>query len=450
MIEVRNGYEPFEKQQVFHNSTAKFRGIITGVGFGKSCAGANETIKACIEYPLSTHLILAPTSKILNNASLAQFWKFCPPEFILQHRKSESVIILVNGAKIIYLTADNERHVDRLRGIEIGSFWADEGSLLLYKMWQILMGRLRDPGGPLRGWITCTPKGYNWLYYLFVRGVDPLSKKPILGKNYYEWFTGTSMDNPYTPEEFKQNLLLQWSGVWAKQEIYGEFTGFEGQVYDNFRPAIHVLKAETTRVGDKVVVKPGDSIIELRRFVGGIDWGFTHPMAACIIGFDNDGRAYVVELFYAQRKRVPDLSSWIHEKQAKYGKIRNWYADPSEPGLISELRGYGHGVMRADNNVLPGINTVYGMFSVVQDNKPRLFILQNCGALVDELNEYRYADKVEGKVQKDEPIKVHDDACDSIRYALHTDKKYSTGAVLFDDPKRRVFGKGRNLRAHQF
>jgi hypothetical protein len=58
----------------------------------------------------------------------------------------------------------------------------------------------------------------------------------------YAWFGGTTLDNPYTPEEYKQDLVHQYEGLFKQQEIYGEFCGFEGQVYNNFRGELHVLK----------------------------------------------------------------------------------------------------------------------------------------------------------------------------------------------------------------
>lgn len=241
MVIIYNGYTPHSKQTPFHNSTAKFRAIITGVGFGKSAAGANEMVKTALQYPKSTHLIIAPTAKMMNFATLEQFWKFCPKEIIRTHLKSKGVIILKNGAKILYLTADNERHVDRLRGMEIGSFWADEARLFPSGIWDILLTRLRDPNGPLKGWVTTTPHGYNWLYYYFVKKQHPRTKKYFINPQEYEWFGGSTLDNPFTPQEYKDNLLNQLAGKFREQEIYGKFQGFEGQVFDSFKHDIHII-----------------------------------------------------------------------------------------------------------------------------------------------------------------------------------------------------------------
>ena len=58
----------------------------------------------------------------------------------------------------------------------------------------------------------------------------------------YEWFGGSTLDNPFTPQEYKDTLLVQYEGMFKEQEIYGKFVGFEGQVYKNFNMNIHVIK----------------------------------------------------------------------------------------------------------------------------------------------------------------------------------------------------------------
>ena len=253
---IRNGYVPHSTQSDFHNSDAKFKGLITGVGFGKSAAGANEIIRTALKHPKSLHLILAPTSKIMNFATLAQFWKFCPKEIVKAHVKSQNLIYLKGGARIAYLTADNERHVDRLRGMEIGSFWADEGRLFPRYVWEVLLTRLRDKYGPLKGWLTTTPHGYDWIYYYFVKKQHPYTREPLVKPENYQYWGGTTLDNPHIPQDYKDDLVAQLHGKFKDQEVYGLFRGFEGQVYDSFSHVKHIIEGERglDEIGSFVVV----------------------------------------------------------------------------------------------------------------------------------------------------------------------------------------------------
>lgn len=394
---IHNRYIPHHGQVAFHNSKAKFRGIFSGVGFGKSAAGANEIIKNAIKYPKCIHLISAPNTKIVTHATLEQFWKFLPRDLLLGEKKSENTIFLVNGARIIYLTADNERHIDRLRGIEIGSFWADEAALYLALFWDVLLGRLRSPDGPLTGIVTTTPKGYNFLHSFFVKKQHPVSKKPLLKPEQYEWFGGSTEDNPYTPDEYKETLKAQYAGKFLEQEYYGKFVGFEGQVYDAFDEKLNIINKMP-------------QMEDFKEFAVGIDWGFTNPMAAVIVGYDGDGRVYILEEYYRKRRKIKDLCDWLKWKQETY-PFEMLYADPSEPANLAEMHEFGFSVVRARNMVMPGISAVYKRLPAAGDGKPRLFVYEKCVNLLDELNQYRYNALKENRPEKEEPLKVNDHLC---------------------------------------
>ena len=415
--ELKIPYHPFPKQRIFHQCKAKFRALITGVGFGKTVAGANELLKMAILHPESVHIIIAPNTKILQNATLVEFRRFARP-LIAGETKSRNLIHLINGATVLYLTADNHRHIERLRGLTIGSAWLDEAALFLPGVWDIIVARLRSNHGPLRIIITTTPKGFDWIYSLFVKKEFPGSHRKLPNGVDYEWFGGTTLDNPFTPEEFKQTLMHQYEGVFKKQEIYGEFCGFEGQVYKNFQYQAHVVE------------KAPDNLHE---FVFGIDWGFTNALVGLIIGYDADGRKYVLEEFYEHGVQVDVLRDWLLNKKKEYNLAKG-YADPSEPQFIIQFNRSGLFVMEADNEVMPGINAVYKELEPAADGKPRLYILARCQHTIEEFSKYRYKDAKDGVPQQENPLKVDDHAMDALRYVVKTHQFGSPGYALLDDP----------------
>lgn len=415
-------YYPHGGQLKFHNSDKKFRAIISGVAFGKTAAGANEMLKMAFQHPESLHCIIAPNAKIMKNATLPEIWKF-GRKLISYERKTDNVLFLINGAKIVCVTADNQRHVDRLRGMTIGSFWADEAALLLKSVWDVILARLRSQKGPLKGVITTTPRGYNWLYWYFVKKRDPQTRKKLHNADQFEWFGGTTHDNPYTPEEFKQTLEDSYTGMFREQEIYGKFVGFEGQVYNNFDINKHIIKKE--------------DVPELSEYIFGVDWGFTNPMAAVIIGFDSDGRAYILEEFYKKKVQVEDVIKWVKRKHEVYNFSRG-YGDPSEPQFIQKFNRSQLPMSQADNQVLPGINRVYDMLSVREDGRPRLYVVNTCEWTIDEFNMYRYKEVREGMSQKEEPLKVQDHLMDAVRYALKSHTPNDNEYLILDDPEGMV------------
>jgi PBSX family phage terminase large subunit len=430
-------YAPHKAQAPFHESSAKFRAFITGVGAGKTVAGANELLKMAIQYP-DTYAVMAPNSKILNNATLPELYRF-GRELILYERKSKNLIVLINGARIIYLTADNQRHVERLRGMTLGGFWADEACLFLMDVWFILIGRLRGQTGCRRGILTSTPKGLDWVYWTFVKKVDPRKRRAWPNPTDYEWFGGTSMDNPYLPEDFIQTLKNTYTGLFAQQEIMGEFVGFEGQVYQNFTHAKHIIKGAKRIVQDgQVGIEWPEGRVVFKEFAFGLDFGFANPMAAVIVGYDYDGRAYILEEYYERGVQIENVIAWLTEKMHTYPGLKG-YADPSEPQFIMKMIQSGIRVQAANHAVLPGINSVYDALSIREDGKARLYVLEECPTVIEEFTQYRYKDKKEGTPQKEEPVKVDDHLMDAIRYVIKTHRYGSTGYQLLQDPKGLVF-----------
>ncbi|MCH7759979.1 PBSX family phage terminase large subunit [candidate division TA06 bacterium] len=418
-MHIYNRYRPHAKQIPFHNSTAKYRAIISGIGFGKSAAGVNEVLKMAFQYPKCTHLICAPTSKILRLSTMNQFWRWCPREIVKKIHKTDKEITLINDAKIIYLSADVERHVDRIRGIEIGSFYADEAALFSHYFWKVLIGRLRDPNGPLKGWFTTTPKGKKWYHWYFIRHQHPDTRMDLKHPEKFEWFGGTTMDNPHTPQEYKDDLLDNYTGKFKRQEIYGEVVIFEGAVYEKFSEETNVFK---------------DIPEGLKEYAVGIDWGFTNPMACLIAGLDGDGRIYILREYYQKRQSPEHLATWLTIKKEEYPFTKGW-ADPSEPGNIHTLNQNGHSIQQADNSVMAGIQDVNNAFSLARDGKPRLYIHESCKNLLEEINEYRYEEVKEGKGEKEQPVKVKDHAVDALRYLVRSLKSRQTRFGFLEDPE---------------
>jgi len=415
-LEIEIDYRPHKKQKPFHNSKAKFRAMITGIGFGKSAAGVNEVIKDAIMHPGTLNLIFAPTFPMLRNTTMREFFKFCPHEIIKDHKKTEHIVQLFNGSEIIYLSGDNDRDIDRMRGLTLGSAYGDEIALAPRYIWDIIVGRLRDPNGSRRAWVTTTPKGRTWLHSLFIEKID------ITNPEDYEVFTGTSHDNPYTPEDYKQVLVDTYKGIFAKQEIYGQFVGFKGCVYSSFVRSLHVKKCAN---------------MDFKEIIGAIDWGFTNPMVGLLLGLDSDGRIYIFKEFYQSRVLVDDfakiLQNWKKDRQ-----IDRFYSDPSEPQNIMVLQNADLNIIGADNEIMAGINAVTSYIEKSDDGKPRLFIDPSCVNTIMEFENYRYPDENEGRPVQEKPLKIHDHAMDALRYAIYSMQK--KGAKLVDD-KGLIFCK---------
>jgi len=148
-----------------------------------------------------------------------------------------------------------------------------------------------------------------------------------------------------------------------------------------------------------------------KRVVAGIDWGFVHAFACEVVGQTGSGRLAVLREVYRRATLVDDLIPELRALQARY-RIDTFYADPSEPEYIAACQKAGLPVIPATNDVLPGIEAVSSAI------KSGMTVDPSCTGLLDELPNYTWApDRATGNL-KEAQIKVGDDACDGLRYAV--------------------------------
>ena len=389
MIEIiKIPYKPHHKQREFHECKATFKAFIGGIGSGKTAAGVNEAIKQAIVQPGSLGVICAPTYPMLRDVTQREFFKFLPDKLIANFNKTEQKLKLINGSEILFRSLDNP---ERLRGLNLAWFYIDEAALVGRKAWDILVGRLRQPGYEYKAWITTTPKGFNWVYDVFVAE----------RKQNYAVIYATTYDNPYISKDYIKELEASYSGAFFQQEILAKFVQHEGLVYPEFSRAMHVV----------------DKLPKFKRVVAGVDWGFTNPSVILVIGVDYDNRVYVVEEFYKRRVMIEDLVGYAKQLKEKYG-IDTFFCDPSEPQFIEAFKRVGLNAVQADNSLMPGIQEVSARLKIQEDGKPRLFVHSSCVNTIMEFENYAYPEAKEGKPRQEKPLKLFDHAMDALRYAV--------------------------------
>ncbi len=389
---IKIKYKPWEKQRIFHKSDKKFRAFVGGLGSGKSVAGAIEAIKTMVKYPGSMGAILAPTFPLLRDSTIKTFFEFLPRELIKSYSKSEHKVILVNGSEAIFRPCDDDATIDRLRNINLGWVWIDEAGLVPEYAFKVTIGRMRHNIGPLRFWLTTTPKGRTWIWSKWV-------DKPT--EDYFIIFAKTR-ENPYLPTGYIETLENEYTE--------GQFVGLEGVVYPEFNRDIHIIDTKG---------------IEFKEFKIGVDFGFSNESAMIKVGFDYDGRAYIVKEFYEKHITDAQLAE-IAKKE--FGEEYPYILDSANPSGIQEFRNLGLTCFPANktpgeretSSIMAGIKVVTSYLQVQKDGKPRLFVDKNCFNTIMEFENYRYPDSKEGKQIQETPIKIHDHILDSLRYLLNS------------------------------
>jgi predicted phage terminase large subunit-like protein len=188
------------------------RGLVGGVGSGKSFAGAYDLLRrASRAAPARLYLVGAPTYPMMRDASLRTFLALArETRRLAALNRSEMRATLANGSEVLFRSADDP---DTWRGANLSGIWLDEASLMVKEAFEVGIGRLREGGQ--RGWLsaTFTPKGKaHWTYQVFGLGAPETAL-----------FRARTADNPFLPDTFAGALARQYGGALSRQELEGEF-----------------------------------------------------------------------------------------------------------------------------------------------------------------------------------------------------------------------------------
>ena len=224
----------------------------------------------------------------------------------------------------------------------------------------------------------------------------------------------------------------------VETRMTGALATFEGLIYPTFDRQVHV-------VGDTYSHHP--QAIHYR----GIDWGSTdeHP-CTCVFGcVAPDGTWYVYDEYWSN-SQVNSMEDHLRAIIAKStalgfpttGVSSYWfssaYCDPQRPDLITQLSSLGVDALPANNDVLPGINTIKVKLKIERNTgKAHLYINERCKHLIEEMRKYRW---MRGRapssgavrnpvVASPAPVKRDDDTVDAMRYMIH-----SVDGHLYDVP----------------
>jgi len=379
----------YRKQLEFCQSAAPTVTFQGGAGSGKTRAGCAKALLFALKHPESRGMVIGASYPSLKQAILPHL-EAVAGELGLRScwsvNRADNQIALPNGSSFWLRSADNP---ESLLGADLSWCWGDEPATWKHDAYRYLVGRLRQPGFPHQAFFTFTPKGRNWAAVELCNPRDGL-----------EIIKATSLDNPFTDYEYRERLRREYGegSQWWRQEVLGEVVAFEGLVYPQFA-------AETC------VQKP-PSAEEFTGWFAGVDWGWTNPGVILLGGLHKDGALWIVREWYETERT---LEWWLNIAQGITGtlKPRAFDCDPSEPGNIDSFAKAGLAARKANNAIIPGITAVAGKFAAQE-----LFIAPACPHLIEELSGYCWKRQKDGEIKRDEPDKVHDHACDALRYLV--------------------------------
>lgn len=310
--------------------------------------------------------------------------------------------------RVVYVIGASDAKAEKvLRGLTVAGAYVDEVTVIPEEFFTQLLGRMSVPGAQLFG--TTNPD--NPAHWLKRKYLDRIKQLP-------DWRTWhfTLRDNPSLTAEYIEAISREFTGLWYRRFIKGEWVAAEGAVFDLWDPDKHVVKWE--------------DLPPMRRLLGvGIDYGTQHATAALMLGLGYDRTLYLVDELridpaktqarQTDAQQAKTIAAWLHARNhlpEEYGLTPEWIiADQAGASLREQLyQGENVSTQPADKDVKYGIGL---MASLLGDGK--LKVADRCPGLIIEFPGYSWDEKAAMRGE-DKPIKTADDSLDAARYIVTT------------------------------
>jgi Terminase-like family. len=404
------GYSPHDAQWAMHNSPARFKIACCGIRFGKSVAGARDLTVAMFK-PDARYWIVGPTYALGEKE-----FRVVHDDLIVKMGLGSKCRVNYNveaGNMSIHIkpwrTTVEVKSAERPKGLKgeaLDGVLLAEAAELPRVIWEgYVRARLSDRKGWMRGYST--PKGFNWFYDMWVRGQDPNFD------NWESWAWPSYANDIIFPggkdDDEIEDMRKGMSPMLFDQEVLGQFTTFEGKIYDDFDEAKHV--------------KPIHYAPAWRNFWA-FDFGFANPTVCLDIMVDSMDNVYVWREYYERHK---DIAQHVEALQ-KRENPPDWhcdamFGDPAAAGEMAYMARTIGMVFSEKSDWGEGINEVKTLLKLGDNGQPRLFIDTSCRNLIREMHALRLETSpriMNEKNAKEGQHKYEDHACDALRYfAVH-------------------------------
>lgn len=307
--------------------------------------------------------------------------------------------VTVLGRRVYVLGAHDAKAEKTIRGLTLAGAYVDEVTVVSEEFFTQLLGRMSVAGAQLFGTTNPDSPGH-WLKRKFL---DRLGSLP-------DWrrFHFTIEDNPSLTAAYVESVKREFTGLWFRRFILGEWVQAEGAIYDMWDPDRHVV--------------PHASLPPMERVLAvGVDYGTTNPTRGYLLGYAAE-RLWVLDEWAPTGGTDAELSHtfirWLASRHPAEWQQPEWvFVDPAAASFKLQLFSDGlSNVANGANEVLPGIRSIGSLLAL-----ERLKVSDRCAKLIDQIPGYAWDPKKTEKGE-DAPLKVNDHEVDALRYAVHTSR----------------------------
>lgn len=415
-------YHPQDNGQWdMHRSTARFRTACCGRRWGKSqWAGHEMTYQMFI--PDTINWIVGPKyvlgerefRVVHNDFKKLGLLKRCKVSY--NTRQGDMRIYFKDlNSECLVVSADKQ---DSLVGEGLSHVIMSEAAKHKLSTWQMYI----EPAlSDLRGSadFPSTPQGFNWFKGMFDLGQDP-DQEEYSSWHFPTWTNLLRFPGGFDDPELKR-IREARSNLWWNQEYGAKFTAYEGLIYQNFDPQIHVKPIAYNPLNENWLA---------------LDFGFKDPTVCLDIMIDpTNQRVYVWREYYVQQKISSDHALAIRNREQPAGYHYDYIAaDPRGADEIATMQFLLGGMLANAIGRPLGIEAVASALKLRPDGLPGLIIDPSCKFLIDEFASYHAKPTVLNRNEKAGTIETEgsDHSLDALRYFYNERFVLGSGEGLAD------------------
>lgn len=372
-VEVHNDYEPSDKAQQFHGSSARVIVLVGGLGSGKSFSVVKEMEQSAMQWPKMPMAIYRKTMPALRDSTLHEF---------RAHSRSELGDFRAREDKYLYHNESfvNFRGLDdptKAKSTNYALIVMEEAEEFTREDFQRLNERVRAPGPwPLRIVLVLNPVDEDhWIYKEFVDNAKAYDDHGgLLVLHFSSYDNIKNLPPNYieqasagkTPEEINRYIHGHWGTIVKGAPVYAGI----------LNAGLHLRKMERF---------PGQTLLR------GWDFGFNHPavsfrlvdqkarmnIAWCMKG-DKIGLEEFVPTVTAETSRIFGNHCTILDFGDPRGHDRGQNGKGSCFDTLQEFGINAVGERGSRDYVEEGIRQVKKEFSTLIEGVPMLTIDPNC------------------------------------------------------------------------
>ena len=318
----------------------------------------------------------------------------------------------IMGREVHVIGANDARAESKIRGMTILLVYVDEVTVLPEEFFKQLQARMSLDDSRMLA--TTNPDSpAHWLKTDFL---DRLRVLPDWRRYHF-----VMSDNPSLSAKTMARLRAQYTGLWFKRFILGQWVSAEGAIFDMWDADKHVVPWAS--------LPPMQSLLSV-----GTDFGTNHPSTGLMLGLSRErinnemrSRLYLVDEWRVDKRtnhrqlapseQAASFRDWIDGEHLPYEthlKPRFIFHDPAAAHWNAELRqAQVHPTPeKATNNVPYGLSMMSRLLI-----EEKLVVSDRCQGLIKEMPGYAW-DSKKAAQGLDEPVKVNDDFIDGGRYAI--------------------------------